>query len=140
MNNTNTLINKAYRFARKKHAGQKDDNGYPYFFHPLQVSKILRLVTQDPNVIAAGLLHDTIEDTQTTYEELVKEFNQDIADLVMEVTHEGDKNTGYTFPRLHTQRGIMIKFADRLSNLSRMEAWGEERRQHYLLRSKFWKS
>ena len=81
-----------------------------------------------------------IEDTETEYGEIAIKFNEDIADLVMEVTHEGNKDTGYYFPRLKTKRGIILKFADRLSNLSRMECWDEERQQHYLKRSKFWKN
>lgn len=133
---------RARLFAVRKHDGQfRDDGVTPYMIHPAQVARILMQVTHDTNLIAAGYLHDTIEDTDTTYEELVAEFGQDIADLVMEVTQEGQKdNVGFYFPRLHTQRGIMLKFADRLSNLADMEAWSEERRQHYLKRSKFWKS
>ena len=59
----------------------------------------------------------------------------------MEVTHEGRKDEiGYYFPRLKTQRGIVLKFADRISNLSRMESWDDNRKNHYLRKSKFWKS
>ncbi len=133
---------KALKFATIKHRGQLDDTNKPYIIHPCQVVDILRKVApNDENLLCAGYLHDTIEDTKTTYEELVGEFGQDVADLVMEVTHEGSKEKkGYYFPRLKTQRGIMLKFADRLSNISRMEAWDEERKAHYLKRSKFWKS
>lgn len=134
----NKIIMKAIAYASKKHRGQLDDTGKPYMVHPSQVAQILMRVTDDENLIAAGYLHDTIEDTDTTYEDLVKEFNKDVADLVMEVTHEGKKDTGYYFPRLKTQRGIMLKFADRLSNISRMEAWNEGRKAHYLKKSKFW--
>lgn len=136
------LIIKASRFAKRKHGIQLDDNGRNYFYgHVNQVYRLLVMVTEDPNVLAAGLLHDTIEDTDTSYEELVQEFGGTIADLVMEVTHEGKAdNKGYYFPRLATKEGIMIKFADRLSNLSRMESWPQERQAHYLRKSKFWKS
>lgn len=135
------MINKAINFATKKHKGQKDDLGFPYIYHCSQVFSILEKVTDNRNILCAALLHDTIEDTNTTYEELVKEFNKPIADLVMEVTHEGKKDTkGYWFPCLHSQEGIMIKFADRLSNLSRMESWDEKRKAQYLRKSKFWLS
>lgn len=136
------LIMKAYNFALAKHKGQKDDNGESYFrAHCAQTFEILEVITKDENLLCAALLHDTLEDTNTTYAELVKEFNQDVADLVNEVTQEGQKDEfGYYFPRLKTQRGIMLKFADRLSNISRMQAWNEERKQQYLKRSKFWKS
>ena len=140
--NNKEIIQKAITFAREKHEGQKDDNGKDYFHnHCLEVYVILNAIEVDENLLCAGLLHDTIEDTDTTYEELVKEFNKDIADLVMEVTHEGKKdNIGFYFPRLKTERGIILKFADKISNLSRMECWDIARREHYLRKSKFWKS
>lgn len=132
----------AHHFARVIHKGQKDDSGKPYFLaHICQVVDIITQVTSDEDIICAAYLHDAIEDTDTTYEELKEMFGQRVANLVMEVTHEGKKDEiGYYFPRLKTKDGILIKFADRLSNLSRMEAWDEGRKQHYLKRSKFWKS
>ncbi len=140
MNKTN-LLKKAWEFAKKKHKGQLDDSGLPYENHPLMVSYILAFVTHDLEIIAAALLHDTLEDTDTTYQELVSKFNKRIADLVNEVTHEGEKDThGYYFPRLKSRDAILIKFADRMANLSRMEPWDDKRRQHYLKTSKFWKS
>jgi len=133
------IINKAKQFAIRKHTGQLDDSGKPFINHPVQVAEILKIITTDENLIAASYLHDVLEDTKTTYTELEQEFNKDIAGLVAEVSHEGFKNTGYYFPNLKTQRGIMLKFADRLSNLSRMEPWNEKRKAHYLKTSKFWK-
>jgi len=134
------LIDRALQFATKKHIKQLDDVNDPYIIHPVQVAEIIKLVSDDENLIAAAYLHDTIEDTKTTYKELVKKFNEDVANLVMEVTHDGSKDTlGYFFPRLTTKRGILLKFADRLSNLSRMESWDIARQIHYLKKSKFWK-
>lgn len=135
------LVYKAIRFAQYKHKNQKDDTGADYFeAHLCQVVRILEQVTQNEHILAAGYLHDTIEDTDTTYSELFDNFGPIVANLVMEVTKEGQKDEyGYFFRRLHSQWGIMLKFADRLSNLSRMEAWSEERRAHYLRKSKFWK-
>lgn len=108
----------------------------------MKVAELLKIVApDDENLIAAGYLHDTIEDTDPTYEELVDAFNLDVADLVMEVTQEGRKDSyGYYFPRLHSQRGITLKFADRLSNLTRLQSWSPKRRAQYLRRSSFWKS
>lgn len=119
-----------------------DDCGQPYFFsHIVQVVEILKKITEDKDILAAAYLHDTIEDTQTTYEEIKENFGHKIADLVMEVTHEGKKDSkGFYFPRLSSKEGILIKFADRLSNLSRMESWDEKRQKNYLMKSKFWKS
>ena len=135
------MIYKAFIFGAKKHEGQKDDLGKDYFTnHCLQVLKILREVTKDENVLMAGLLHDTLEDTDTTYNELKKEFGGVIADLVNEVTQEGEKDEkGFYFPRLHSKDAILIKFADRLSNMSRMHVWNEKRQAQYLRKSKFWR-
>ncbi len=135
------LIEKAYEFAKLKHSGQLDDENKPYFyFHILNVVDILKRVTIDPVIIAAAFLHDTVEDCGVTWLQLADEFGEEVADLVLEVTHEGKKDKyGYYFPRLYSQKAIMIKFADRLSNISRMDAWDIDRQEHYLKRSKFWK-
>ncbi len=131
----------AWVFGKRKHEGQLDDSGRDYFErHCINVSDILRKVTSNPDIIIAGLLHDTLEDTDTTYEELEKEFGETVANLVCEVTHEGEKDEyGYYFPRLNSKDAILIKFADRLSNLSRMVPWSDARQGQYLKKSKFWK-
>lgn len=137
------LYSKALQFGRLKHEGQLDDTGGDYFTnHCLQVASILEEVCpEDENLVCAGILHDTLEDTQTTLEELKTEFNIDIASLVHEVTHDGQKDhIGYYFPRLSSKRGIILKFADRLSNLSRMSCWDAAKQEYYLKKSKFWKS
>jgi (p)ppGpp synthase/HD superfamily hydrolase len=132
-------INKAVRFAIKAHSGQIDDNWKDYFeAHVAIVGDIVSMVTNDEDIICAAYLHDTIEDTDVTVEDLVKNFGNRVAELVMEVTHDGDKPHGYYFPRLKSKDAILIKFADRLSNISRMESWSKERQEHYLKRSKFW--
>ena len=131
---------RAYEFAEKAHEGQLDDEGVEYIIHPEQVYNLIAEVApKDIALQQAAILHDTVEDTSVTYEDLVESFGQDVADLVMEVSHEGQKDSvGYYFPRLETQRGIMLKFADRLSNLSRMGSWDEKRKAQYLRKSKFW--
>ncbi len=101
---------------------------------------MLNKVTDDEEALCAGLLHDVIEDTETTYEELVHEFNKEIADLVMELTYEGDGETGRHFPRLHSRKAIVVKFADRLSNLARMVDWPGDWQQGYLDESRFWRT
>lgn len=135
------MILKAIEFASKKHEGQKDDSGKDYFeAHLTQVANLVRLVTDDENMICAAYLHDTLEDTNTTFIELVLKFNWVIACLVEELTHEGKKEeNGHYFPRLKSKKAITIKFADRLSNISRMESWDKDRQNHYLKKSKFWK-
>lgn len=137
-----TVEQKVIAFAKKKHKGQKDDDGRDYFEAHLQhVVEILKTASADGFVIMAGYLHDCLEDTDTTYEELEREFGEKVAKLVNEVTHEGKKdNTGYYFPRLKTKDGILIKFADAMSNLTRMGTWNESRQAHHLKHSKFWRA
>lgn len=138
----NEKINIAIEFAKNKHKGQLDDLKNDYFeSHIFQVFKCISIFTSDEEILCASLLHDTLEDTNTSYEELIEKFGKNIAGLVMEVTHEGKKDSkGFYFPRLESKKAIMIKFADRLSNISRMENWSEERQNQYLKKSKFWKS
>lgn len=135
------MIEKAIEFAQLKHKGQKDDNGYDYFeSHIVQVVDILQQITADAEILSAGYLHDTLEDTDTTFEELVAFFGMRVASFVYEVTHVGKKDhIGYSFPNLKSISAIMIKFADRLSNISRMENWTDSRKEQYLRKSKFWR-
>lgn len=135
------LITDAMIFAITAHEGQTRDDGAPYIVHPQRVAALIEQVTGDPVMIAAAWLHDTIEDTPTSYEVIVANFGQEVADLVMEVTHETSDRGEHYFPRLQSERGVMLKFADRLANLSTMQlAWDDKRRAHYLKKSKFWKS
>lgn len=128
-------------FAIEKHKGQLDDDGRDFVHaHLFPVSYILQCVTEDEDIIAAGILHDTIEDTDTSYEEIAGEFGERVANIVYEVTHEfGGDSYGYYFPRLKTRDAVMVKFADRLSNISRMDSWPLKRREHYLKHSQFWR-
>ena len=133
------LITKARKFATKKHKG-KLYNNQPFMVHPEEVYTILQaLLTyqngQDDDLLAAALLHDVLEDTEVSYSQLKKEFNEDIANLVREVTDEGWN----IFPNLKTQRGIMLKFADRLANLSHIHDWNKENQEKYIGKSKFLK-
>ena len=137
-----TLTEKAIEFAQKKHKGQLEDSGKSYFeAHLMVVYDLLKCITNDEEVLCAGLLHDTLEDTETTLEELKRIFGHRIANLVYEVTHEGKADEkGFYFPRLKSKEAIIVKMADRISNLSRMESWDEKRQEHYLKNSKFWRS
>ena len=135
------LTIKAMAYAKEKHRGQEDDNGYDYYkVHLLPVGRAVSQFTDDEEVIAAAYLHDVLEDTEVTYDELKEKFGARIADLVNEVTHEGSKNKyGFYFPRLKTADGILIKLCDRASNVSRMESWAKGRREQFLKRTQFWK-
>ena len=76
----------AYEFASKAHEGQKRSSGQPYIIHPLAVSYILLELGMDTDTICAAMLHDVVEDTHTTLEEVKKRFGQDVAMLVDGVT------------------------------------------------------
>lgn len=144
MNSMNMIVRQAMEFGAKTHAEQLDDAGNDYFnAHCCQVYEIVKILYPDDfELQAAALLHDTLEDTDTTYEKLVTTFGADIAGLILEVTHERkEDNTGWYFPNLHSIRGIVLKFADRASNLSRMEGvWDAGRIEKYIKKSKFWQS
>ena len=147
-----TRLEQAREYGRVVHAGQLDDLGRDYYkAHCEQVQAILALLGCSEDVQIAGLLHDTIEDTGLTYRTLSEVVGGRIADIVFMCTHEGKKDQyGYYFPRLVPndwetldpifRDAVMVKFADRLSNLSRMEAWDDSRIAQYLMRSVFWKT
>jgi len=143
-NMNNIIVRQAIVFGAEAHAEHLDDAGKDYFLtHCWQVYEIVKILyPEDFELQAAALLHDILEDTDVTYENLVSEFGVDIANLVLEVTHERRADdTGWYFPHLHSIRGIVLKFADRASNLSRMEeVWDAERIEKYIKKSKFWQS
>jgi guanosine-3',5'-bis(diphosphate) 3'-pyrophosphohydrolase len=137
-----STIEKAMEFAKEKHAGKLDDEDKDYFTaHLCQVADIIKLIApNDTELIQAAYLHDTLEDTETTCMELRLLFGQRVSRIVLEVTHEGcADNDGYYFPRLKSKDAIMLKFADRLSNLSRMNGWPKARQDQYVKKSKFWR-
>src|SRR5262245_37667195 len=80
------VVERAYRVAEEAHKGQKRQSGKPYITHCLEVACILAEMGAPAEVVAAGLLHDTVEDTQTTLQDLRKEFGDTIANLVDGVT------------------------------------------------------
>lgn len=138
------LVDKALEFASERHKGQLDDLGRPYFFaHVVQVYGTLIDVSDDTEVLCAGLLHDTLDDTKTSYKELKKIFTPNIAEIVRMVTHSEE---GKYFPHLKPtneynvlfHKAVLVKFADRLSNLSRMESWSDDKRSEYINSSVFW--
>jgi len=126
--NPNTL-SKAYTFAVEAHKNQKRDAGDPYIIHPVAVASILTELKLDSATITTGLLHDTIEDTKTTYQTVEKEFGKEVADLVDGVTKisqlEGkviSNSKAENFRKLILAtskdiRVILVKLADRLHNM-----------------------
>lgn len=131
--NPEGLVARAYRFARHAHEGQKRKNGEPYFNHPLAAAELLKSWQLDETTIAAGLLHDTIEDTSITKELIEKEFGKDVAFLVDGVSKLGHiKYRGakeqvenlrkFIFALSEDLRVIFIKLADRLHNMRTLAA------------------
>lgn len=126
------LIEKAYAFSEKAHEGQKRASGDPYFTHVYETARNLARFGMDPTTIAAGLLHDTIEDTDVTEEIIEQEFGKDILFLVNGVTKLGKLK--YKGSERHVEslrkffiavaedfRVFIIKLADRLHNLQTLQ-------------------
>lgn len=138
MKKTNNILDRAFAFASKAHKGQKY-SGHEFIYHPLQVFRIIeQLAPDDTNLQLAALLHDTLEDTKTTREQLEKKFNNDVATLVWEVTKTGSN----TFANLKSLRAITLKLADRTANYSNAESRtdkGPEWLEAYL-KKVFWKT
>lgn len=131
-----TTIQRARGLAYKLHDGQKRDNGNPYTWHVESVARILSTVTSDPEIIAAGYLHDVLEDCEISEPTLRRLMGDRITNLVLEVTKESEN----CFPNLKTRDAFLIKFADRLQNLSDMDTWTEDQKQVYMNKSIFWHS
>ncbi|MDX2234895.1 MAG: bifunctional (p)ppGpp synthetase/guanosine-3',5'-bis(diphosphate) 3'-pyrophosphohydrolase [Hyphomonadaceae bacterium] len=124
-----TLINRAYIYATMKHGSQKRHSGDPYFAHPIEVAGILTEYRLDASTIVAGLLHDTIEDTEATREEIAQLFGEPIAELVegvtklskLEVLEEQDKQAAnlqkFILAMSKDVRVLLVKLADRLHNM-----------------------
>lgn len=117
---------KALAFAINKHSGQtRKFSGKAYVSHPISVAKRLKKFTSDSNLIAAAYLHDTVEDTDTTLDEIKTEFNARVASIVKELTSSGDgiKELGkqeYLARKMGSMStdALTLKLTDRLDNVS----------------------
>ena len=134
------LIKKAYIFSAKVHKGQVRLSGEPYLSHPIEVAYILAHMRLDESTIATGLLHDTVEDTHATIDEIRSVFGEDVASLVDGVTKIGKftfssraKQQAENFRKMilamaKDVRVVLIKLADRLHNMRTLEPLNEDRR------------
>jgi len=117
-------VMKAYEFAKLKHEGQKRKYvDLDYFSHPKYVARLLE-ETGDEELVCTGLLHDVLEDTDTTYDELVSEFGANIAALALELTNDKDKIKALSKVVYMSQKilglsykACIVKLADRIHNL-----------------------
>ena len=141
-----SLIEKAYRIAGEAHKDQVRKSGEPYIIHPLCTATILADLEMDKETIVAGLLHDVVEDTIMTKEDLVNEFGNDVADLVDGVTKlnklkyrgnraefQADNLRKMFLAMARDIRVIIIKLADRLHNMRTLQYQSPEK-QHEIAR------
>src|SRR3989339_29478 len=134
-------IEKAYEFALEKHRDHKRLSGDPYIIHPVAVANILAELEQDAPTICASLLHDTVEDSDTTIEDISKKFSPIVAKLVEGVTKLGqliydskEEQQAENFRKMFMAMGedlrvVIIKIADRLHNMQTLK-WLPEQKIH----------
>ena len=135
------LIERAYSFAAKSHAGHRRASGSPYLSHPLGVSMILADLRMDSVTIGSGLLHDTVEDCDVTVAQLQQEFGEEVAVIVDGVTKLGrvefsrqEERQAETFRKMLLAmakdiRVILVKLGDRLHNMRTLEYLPEHKQQ-----------
>ena len=142
----NQLILKATHFAAQKHRDQrrKDEEISPYINHPISVARAISEIgdIEDPEVLAAALLHDTLEDTETTPEELIDNFGERVCRLVQEVTDDKSltkleqKQLQIEHAKELSECAALIKLGDKISNVTDIintppTDWDNERRLDY---------
>jgi len=135
------LVRKAYDYSQKHHAGQTRASGEPYLVHPLGVAQVLAEMKMDPVAIAAGLLHDSVEDTSVTIEDIRQEFGEQVAHIVEGVTkisqidfasreeQQAENLRKMMLAMVDDIRVVLIKLADRLHNMRTLEHLTPERQQ-----------
>jgi len=135
------LVDKAFDYANKAHAEQKRKSGEPYIIHPVAVAEILLDLGMDAPSLCAALLHDVVEDTAATYDDIKENFGQEIADLVDGVTkisrlkvHSKEEQQNEYLRKMMMAmskdiRVIIIKLADRVHNIRTLQYMPEEKRR-----------
>jgi GTP diphosphokinase / guanosine-3',5'-bis(diphosphate) 3'-diphosphatase len=136
-----TIVKKAYDYSLKHHEGQSRASGEPYLVHPLEVALVLAEMKMDPVAIAAGLLHDSVEDTSVTIVDIRKEFGDQVAHIVEGVTkiskidfatreeQQAENLRKMMLAMVDDIRVVLIKLADRLHNMRTLEHLQPDRQQ-----------
>jgi guanosine-3',5'-bis(diphosphate) 3'-pyrophosphohydrolase len=136
-----SIVKKAYDFSLKHHEGQSRASGEPYLVHPLEVALVLAEMKMDPVAIAAGLLHDSVEDTSVTIVDIRKEFGEQVAHIVEGVTkiskiefatreeQQAENIRKMMLAMVDDIRVVLIKLADRLHNMRTLEHLDPERQR-----------
>ncbi len=136
-----SLVKKAYDYSLKHHEGQTRASGEPYLVHPLEVALVLAEMKMDPVAIAAGLLHDSVEDTSVTIVDIRKEFGEQVAHIVEGVTkiskidfatreeQQAENLRKMMLAMVDDIRVVLIKLADRLHNMRTLEHLDPERQR-----------
>jgi len=134
------VLKKAYHFSARKHLGQHRESGEPYLNHPLAVADILADMQLDSNCVSVGLLHDIVEDTVVSLEEIEKHFGKDIANIVNGLTkihqfhfYSKEARQAENFRKMFLAmiddiRVVLVKLADRLHNMRTLEFLPAQRR------------
>ena len=135
------LIRRAWTFCIQQHQGQNRASGEPYIIHPLEVCQILAELKMDSTAIAAGLLHDAVEDTNVTTPEIARRFNEQVAHIVEGVTkldkikfanredHQAENIRKMLLAMVTDVRVVIIKLADRLHNMRTLEFLPPQKQQ-----------
>jgi GTP pyrophosphokinase len=135
------IIRQAWQFCLQQHEGQKRASGEPYAIHPLEVGLVLAELKMDSTAIAAGLLHDAVEDTDVTSEEIETRFGEQVAHIVEGVTkldkikfanredHQAENIRKMLLAMVTDVRVVIIKLADRLHNMRTLEHLKADKRQ-----------
>src|ERR1700752_2602045 len=136
-----SLVKKAYDYSLRVHEGQTRASGQPYLIHPLEVALVLAEMKMDPVAVAAGLLHDSVEDPAVTSVDIRKEFGEQVAHIVEGVTkisqidfatreeQQAENLRKMMLAMVDDIRVVLIKLADRLNNMRTLEHLPPDRQQ-----------